>query len=132
MNKISFKKLYSLLILALISFSLQSCLVSRCKRPQIVGYIYDADSKQPIQDCKVGEVFSQNNGYFSLDEKRYLQFTFWGFEAPALSVNETVEKECYKSQKIQFINKFGGGVKRGALHNVDTLFLKKIPSNKIK
>ncbi|WP_264551029.1 hypothetical protein [Flavobacterium sp. N2038] len=121
------KKLHSILFILLISFSLQSCLVSRCKRPQIVGYVYDAESGQPIENCKVGEVLSQNNGYFSLTEKRYHQFTFFGYEAPPLSVFEVIEKEGYESQHIQLMNPFGGGAKKGALHNADTLYLKKIP-----
>lgn len=121
------KKLRSILFILLISFSLQSCLVSRCKRPQIVGYIYDADSGQPIENCKVGEVLSQNNGYFSLTEKRYHQFTFFGYEAPPLSVFEVIQKEGYESQHIQLMSLFGGGAKKGALHNADTLYLKRMP-----
>ncbi|MBS7253943.1 hypothetical protein [Flavobacterium branchiicola] len=126
-----YKKLLSIIIVLFISFSLQSCLVSRCKRPQIVGYIYDADSKMPIENCKVGEVLSQQNGYFLLTEKRYHQFTFFGYEAPPLSVFEVIEKEGYQSQQIQLMNTYGGGTKKGALHNADTLYLKKV-SNKIE
>lgn len=111
--------------LILISISLQSCLVSRCERPQIVGYIYDAESKQPISNCKIGETLSENNGYFALNEKRYRQFTFFGFEAPPVLVNELIEKEGYESQSIQLMNRFGGGARKGALHNADTIYLKK-------
>ncbi|WP_281233621.1 hypothetical protein [Flavobacterium gelatinilyticum] len=121
------KNLLSLVIIVFICFTLQSCLASRCERPQIVGYIYDADSKQPIENCKVGETVSRNNGYFSLDEKRYRQLTFFGFEAPPLSVNEKIEKEGYQPQNIQFINMHGGGIRKGALHNTDTIYMKKIP-----
>ncbi|MFB9080536.1 hypothetical protein ACFFLS_20595 [Flavobacterium procerum] len=110
-----------------ISISLQSCLVSRCERPQIVGYIYDAESKQPIENCTVGETLSENNGYFSLNEKRYRQFTFFGFEAPPVIVNEAIEKEGYESQSIQVMNPFGGGARKGSLHNADTIYLKKTP-----
>lgn len=123
------KLFYKLIFLILVSFSLQSCLVNRCKRPQITGYIYDADSKTPIENCKVGEVFSQANGYFSLNEKRYRQLTFFGFEAPILSVDESVIKENYESQNIQFIQPFGGGMKKGALHQADTLYLKRSKPN---
>lgn len=123
------KILIKLFFLVFVSLSLQSCLVSRCKRPQITGYIYDAETKRPIENCTVGEALSQSNGYFSLKEKRYHQFTFFGFEAPALAVNEPVKKEGYKPQNIQFIHPFGGGMKKGALHNADTLYLKKIQLN---
>ena len=119
------KFFYKFIFLFLISFSLQSCLVNRCKRPQITGYIYDAETKQPIQNCTVGETLSQTNGYFSLAEKRYRQFTFFGFEAPTLAVNEAIKKEGYESQNIQFIQPFGGGMKKGAFHNADTIYIKK-------
>lgn len=119
------KVFFKILLLILASFSLQSCLVNRCQRPQITGYIYDAETKKPIQDCKVGETLSQSNGYFSLKEKRYRQFTFFGFEAPPLAVNEPIEKEGYKTENIQFIQPFGGGMKKGALHHADTIYIKK-------
>lgn len=119
------KFFYKFIFLTLVSFSLQSCLVNRCKRPQITGYIYDAETKQPIENCKVGETVSQSNGYFSLVEKRHHQFTFFGFEAATLAVNEAIEKEGYESQNIQFMQPFGGGMKKGAFHNADTIYIKK-------
>ncbi|MCP2025072.1 hypothetical protein L1276_000212 [Flavobacterium sp. HSC-32F16] len=126
MSRFYLKKIVFLVFLIVVFCSLQSCLVSRCKRPQITGYIYDFESHKPIENCKVGETISGNNGYFTLDEKRYRQFTFFGFEAPALSVYEKIEKEGYESQSIQFMNPFGGGARRGSLHNADTIYLKKI------
>lgn len=125
MNTFYYKKIVVLGFLILICSSLQSCLVSRCKRPQITGYIYDSESNKPIENCKVGETFSNTTGYFELKEKRYRQFTLWGFEAPMLSVNEKIEKEGYESQNIQFMNPHGGGAKKGNLYNADTLYLKK-------
>lgn len=119
------KFFYKFIVLVLVSFALQSCLVNRCKRPQITGYIYDAETKQPIENCTVGETLSKSNGYFSLDEKRYRQFTFFAFEAPTLSVNEVIKKEGYESQSIQFMQPFGGGMKKGAFHNADTIYIKK-------
>lgn len=119
------KFFYKFTFLILASFSLQSCLVNRCKRPQIVGYVYDAETKKPIENCKVGETLSQSNGYFSLDEKRYHQFTFFGYEASTLAVNEAIQKEGYKSKSIQFIQPFGSGAKKGAFHNADTIYIKK-------
>lgn len=119
------KLLFRLLFVVFISLSFQSCLVNRCKRPKITGYIYDAETKQPIENCKVGETLTQSNGSFSLKEKRYRQFTFFGFEAPTLSVNEPIQKEGYEPQNIQFMQPFGGGMKKGALHHADTIYIKK-------
>ena|SRR6218665_648885 len=123
------KTFYKIIFLILVGFSFQSCLVSRCKRPQIIGYIYDSETKKPVDNCKVGETVSQSNGYFSLKEKRYHQLTFLGFEAPNLMINEPINKEGYESQQIQFMQPFGGGLKKGALHNSDTIFIKKIKIN---
>lgn len=126
MMKFYFRKTILLVFLVLVSYSLQSCWVSRCKRPQITGYIYDFESNKPINNCKVGETFSNTKGYFVLNEKRYHQFTLWGFEAPMLMVNEKIEKEDYEQKSIEFMNPHGGGLKKGAQHNVDTIYLKKI------
>ena len=126
MNRIYLKKVIVFILLIAAINTLQSCLASRCKRPQITGYIYDFESHKPIENCNVGETISGNNGYFTLNEKRYRQFTFFGFEAPPLSVNEKIEKEGYESQNIQFMNPFGGGARKGSLHNADTIYLKKI------
>ncbi|WP_294961851.1 hypothetical protein [uncultured Flavobacterium sp.] len=119
------KLFFKLILLTFVSFSLQSCLVNRCKRPQITGYIYDAETKQPIGNCTVGETLSLSNGYFSLKEKRYRQFTFFCFEAPTLSVNEPIQKEGYETESIRFMQPFGGGMKKGALHHADTIYIKK-------
>jgi len=119
------KVFLKLILVILISSSFQSCLVNRCKRPQITGYIYDFETRKPIENCNVGETSSQSNGYFSLKEKRYHQFTFFGFEAPTLAVNEPIKKEGYESQNIQYIQPFGGGMRKGAFHNADTIYIKK-------
>ncbi|MET3025998.1 hypothetical protein ABXT06_04920 [Flavobacterium sp. UW10123] len=119
------KFFFKIIFLLFISLSFQSCLVSRCKRPEIAGYIYDSETKKPIDNCQVGEVLSQSNGYFLLKEKRYRQFTFFGFEAPTLMVNEPVKKDGYDLQKIQYMQPFGGGMKKGAFHNADTIYIKK-------
>lgn len=122
-----YKKIYPLLFLLIIAFVCQSCLTSRCKRPQIVGYIYDSISGKPIENCKVGENLTDVNGYFQLKELRYSQFTFVGYEAPPLIVNEAISKEGYDKKHIELFNRFGGGIRKGSIHNADTIFLKRTP-----
>ncbi|OXG06940.1 hypothetical protein BC749_107154 [Flavobacterium araucananum] len=119
------KKLRLLLLCLTIAFVCQSCLVSRCKRPQIIGYIYDLENRKPIENCLVGESLTDKNGYFQLKELRYSQLTFLGYEAPPLQVNESVYKEGYDKKTIELFNPFGGGNRKGTVHNVDTIFLKK-------
>ncbi|MFH6991272.1 hypothetical protein [Flavobacterium sp. FlaQc-48] len=124
--KISYSKKYCTIVFVIaIAFTFQSCLVSRCKRPQIVGYIYDSITRMPIENCKVGENLTDAKGYFELKELRYSQFTFVGYEAPPLMVNELISKEGYEKKSIALFNPFGGGNRKGALHNADTIFLKK-------
>jgi len=54
------------MLLITIALTCQSCLVSRCKRPQIMGYIYDSISRKPIENCKVGENLTDSKGLFSI------------------------------------------------------------------
>lgn len=126
------KKFFILTAILTLAMLFQSCLVSRCKRPQIVGYVYDSISRQPIANCNVGENKTGANGYFELKELRYSQLTFLGFEAPLLMVNEAITKEGYEKKFIALFNPHGGGHKRGAKHDADTIFLKKTPMPEIK
>lgn len=126
MNKFNIKKYGVLISLISIAFLFQSCLVSRCQRPQIIGYIFDESTKSPIRNCNVGETLTDETGYYNLKEKRYRQFTFVGYEAPPLLVNEVISKEGYEKGFINLHNPFGGGMSKGAIHNMDTIYLKKI------
>lgn len=127
MKLLYFKKFCTLILVLTITFVCQSCLVSRCKRPQITGYIYDSITRKPIENCKVGENLTDIKGYFQLKELRYSEFTFVGYEAPPLMVNEAIYKEGYEKKSIELSNPFGGGIRKGAVHNCDTIFLKKAP-----
>lgn len=116
------KKLF--LILG-ISICLQACLVSRLARPKITGYVLDAQTHEPISDCKVGEVLTDSVGYYELKEKKYRQFTGIGMEASPLFIWEVIEKEGYINDTIQYQNPFGGGARKGTQWQMDTLFLKR-------
>lgn len=70
---------------------------------------------------------TDGKGYFQLKEVRYSEFTFMGYEAPSLVVNEAIYKEGYQKKAIEFFNPFGGGIKKGAFHNADTIFLRRSP-----
>ncbi|MCV9927639.1 hypothetical protein OIU83_08260 [Flavobacterium sp. LS1R49] len=126
MNISNFQKYQIIILTVIVSFSFQSCLVSRCKRPRLIGYIYDESTNKPIESCKVGESLTNSAGYFDLKEIRYSQFTFVAFEAPPLSVNEPIYKEGYEKKSINFLNPFSGGMRKGAIQNMDTIYLKKV------
>lgn len=125
MHRFTFKNIGVLFSLVFSGFLCQSCLVSRCERPQIIGYIYDKNTKRPVVNCKVGETLTDETGYFNLKEKRYPQFTFFGYEAPPVIVNEGVFKEGYEKETIALYNSFGGGLRKGTIHQADTIYLKK-------
>lgn len=105
---------------------LNSCLVSRTVRPLVTGYIYDAHTKVPLPACRVGETFTDSIGYYELDEKRRLQFTLPGIEAPAVLVTAVVTKDGYENDSIFGYNPFGGGLRRGTTWTMDTIFLERI------
>ncbi|TDG36440.1 hypothetical protein EZJ43_07940 [Pedobacter changchengzhani] len=113
-------------ILCLLSITFGSC-ISRLSRPQITGTIVNYD-KKPIKGCKVGEVLTDENGHFTLPERRYNAFLLTEImvmEAPPLFVFEPIEKEGFESDVISMSNPFGGGKPKGAKSPIDTIFLKK-------
>ncbi|WP_316795593.1 hypothetical protein [Pedobacter agri] len=106
---------------------MQSC-ISRLRRPEITGVIVDYD-KNPISNCKVGEVLTDKNGRFKLMEERYNAFLLteiFAMEAPPLMVMEQIEKDGFEKDAISMFHKWGGGRKKGAKINLDTIYLKKI------
>ncbi|MFC2096371.1 hypothetical protein ACFLQ3_01570 [Bacteroidota bacterium] len=112
-----------------ISVLLQACIVSRVSRPKLTGYVVNIESKNPIFGCNVGESITDSMGYYELKEKRYLDITWIGMEAPPLLVQELVEKEEYIIDTIQGFNRYGGGMRKGAHWEMDTIFLKKKTMN---
>lgn len=111
----------------LLILSLTSC-VSRLARPEIRGIIMDYN-RNPVVNCKVGETITAKDGSFLLPERRYNKFLLsemFIMEAPPLMVLERIEKEGFESDEIYMFNRYGGGNAKGAKHNIDTLFLKRV------
>ncbi|MEO5911322.1 MAG: hypothetical protein ABIP95_10565 [Pelobium sp.] len=124
MDRFEFRKIA--FSLCLVSLSFGSC-ISRLSRPQITGVIVGYD-KKPIKDCKVGETVTDNDGHFTLPEKRYNAFLLsemMVMEAPPLFVYEHIEKEGFENDVISISSPFGGGKPKGAKSLIDTIFLKK-------
>jgi len=115
-----------LVLLGCILMGSQSC-ISRLRRPEIKGVIVDYD-KNPVANCKVGEALTDKNGKFKLAEERYNAFLLtelFAMEAPPLMVFEPVEKEGFEKDAISIFHKWGGGRRKGAKTNIDTIFLRK-------
>ena len=109
------------------SILLLSC-ISRLRRPEITGVIVDYD-KNAIVNCKVGEVLTDKNGRFKLQEERYNAFfltELFVMEAPPLMVNELVEKAGFEKDMISIFSSRGGGQGKGAKMTIDTIYLRKI------
>lgn len=104
-----------------------SC-VSRLARPALSGYIYNYDN-QPVVNCKVNETYTDNKGRFELKEIRYRRFLLLeiiALEAPALQYDLSISKQDYESYYHNWIFQHGGAGKKGALNNLDTLYIKRL------
>ncbi|MDO6675013.1 hypothetical protein Q4517_05570 [Tenacibaculum sp. 1_MG-2023] len=113
--------------IAVFIVTLSSC-ISRLEQHALYETIANMQ-KPPIVNCTVGTTKTDSNGYFYLPEKRYNQFLLselFTMEAPPVAYNIPIKKEGYKTTYISFINTRGGGARKGAIRNLDTICLKKI------
>jgi len=110
-------------ILPLLCLSIISC-VSRLGRPELLGVVTDFDGN-PIEDCSVGETVTDENGHFTLSERRYHEFMLT-LEAPPLMVLEIINKEGYENKDIHSMSTFGGSGRKGSQWDLDTIRLKKV------
>ncbi|TDQ79141.1 hypothetical protein CLV99_0573 [Sphingobacterium yanglingense] len=111
-----------------ISISLFNSCISRLSRPAITGYIYNYDNT-PVAGCKVAEAETDAQGYFYLEEQRtnrFLLTEMLSMEAPPVFFTLDIEKEGYQSYQNDFFQRHGGGRQKGALDNIDTLYIKRV------
>ncbi|MDO4879735.1 MAG: carboxypeptidase regulatory-like domain-containing protein [Capnocytophaga sp.] len=111
----------------LLSFSIlcSSCLILRMRSPKVIGRILDYENN-PIANCQVGNSFTDDKGYFSIPEERYLSFEILPFEAPPAGVNEIIKKEGYEPDTIMMYNPFGGAAQKGTTWDTKDIYLKRI------
>jgi len=119
-------RVLKLLILVGMCICLNACVVSRLGRPEISGTLLDYNNT-PIENVKVGESITDDDGKFVLEERRYLDFIpIIALEAPPLMVSEGITKAGYEDESISLFSVFGGGGRRGAKWNVGNIYLKKV------
>ena len=114
-NKKSYHLQMKLLCIFTISFCLSGC-ISRLSRPEMTGQVVDTVGK-PIANVQVGEVETDQNGYFQLKERRYYAFflkEMMYMEAPPVFVRKRVFKPNFQTCDLQYFNRFGGGQRKGA------------------
>ncbi len=112
----------------LASISLFGSCISRLSRPAITGYIYNYDNS-PVVGCKVAETETDAQGHFYLKEQRTNRFfltEMLSMEAPPVFFVIDIEKEGYQSYQNDFFQRHGGARRKGALDNLDTLYIKRI------
>lgn len=122
MNIIPRLKNFAVLIIAILMLS--SCL-SRLIRPSLTGTIVDFDGN-PIENCTVGSVKTNKDGYFKLSEirkNRFLISEMMIMEAPPVFISEHVHKDGYEDEKIEIFHKYGGGLPKGTQWNLDSIHL---------
>ena len=112
--------LWPILLCAVLS---PGCLVSRCARPRLSGEIRDADTREPLAGCRVGEAFTDDQGRYALSERRYCEWTWPGLEAPLLLVREAVAKAGYRTTWIEAEG--GGGAAEGAHWELEPISLRR-------
>ena len=131
--KKKYKSKISSLLILLIALSLTAC-ISRLSRPEMTGQIID-EMNQPIPNVSVGESKTDKNGFFTLKEHRYNAFLLTEIlvmEAPAVFVQEVVEKSGYQTCFLEYYNSYGGGQAKGAKWEVGQVVLKLEHSNNLK
>ncbi|WCM42683.1 hypothetical protein MG290_03115 [Flavobacterium sp. CBA20B-1] len=109
------------LTLIILSIFITSC-TPVVVRPKMIGVIVDEQGK-PIENCKVGETFSDKNGKFELSEITQNEF-FIRFGNAPVGVSEKIEKKGYEDKRLQ-ARKNRGGVPVGTVWDMDTIRLRK-------
>lgn len=116
-------------IFFIISACFLSACVSRLARPAITGTILDYQNK-PVAGFKIGEeTVTDANGKFYLKEIRYSKFfipEMFYMEAPPIHYQEELKKEGFLTYNIEGFNRYGGGRAKGAIDNLDTIYVKRI------
>jgi hypothetical protein len=87
---------------------------TRLARPHIKGMVYDQRTHQPLQGVKVRttegvETATDTSGKFELAPRTYREFAFPGGEAPPVLLLFWLSKAGYLEQKVERIDRFGGG-----------------------
>jgi hypothetical protein len=82
-------------------------LVDRVTRPELSGFVYDAETGNPLRGCQVGEVRTDASGYFMLPRKTSPKTSFAGGKAPPLLVSEFVVVPGYEMIRLYSLRPWG-------------------------
>ena len=79
----------------------------RIIRPELSGFVYDAETGNPLRGCQVGEVSTDASGYFMLPRKTSPKTSFAGGKAPPLLVSEFVVVPGYEMVRLFGLRPWG-------------------------
>jgi hypothetical protein len=97
----------------------------RISRPELSGFVYDAETGKPLRGCKVGEVSTDAKGYFRLPRKTSPKTSFEGSKPHPLLVSEFVVFQGYEMVRLFGLRPWGvSGL--SSHREVKPIFLRKL------
>ena len=79
----------------------------RISRPELSGFVYDAETGKPLRGCKVGEASTDAKGYFRLPRKTSPKTSFEGSKPRPLVVSEFVIFQGYEMVRLYSFKPWG-------------------------
>ena len=79
----------------------------RIIRPQMSGFVYDAETGNPLRGCQVGEVTTDAKGYFMLPLKTAPKKSFEGSKPHPLLISEFVVFQGYEMVRLYSFKTWG-------------------------
>ena len=107
------------------------CALFGCKtterviRPQLSGFVYDAENGNPLPGCQVGETRTDAKGYFMLPMKTSQDDSFEGTKPHPLVVSEFILCQGYEMVRL-FSFKPWGVSGRSKSWEVQPIFLRRL------
>ena len=79
----------------------------RIIRPELNGFVYDAETGNPLRGCQVGEVNTDASGYFKLPLKTSPKPSFTGSKPAPLLISEFVVVQGYEMVRLYSFRPWG-------------------------
>ena len=103
----------------------------RISRPELSGFVYDAETGKPLRGCKVGEASTDAKGYFRLPRKTAPKTSFEGSKPHPLVVSEFVIFQGYEMVRLYSFKPWGVSGLSSPLE-VNPIFLRRLNSEEKK
>ena len=97
----------------------------RVIRPQLSGFVYDAENGNPLRGCQVGETSTDAKGYFMLPLKTSQDESFEGTKPHPLVVSEFIIFQGYEMVRLYSFKPWGVS-DRSRSWDVQPIFLRRL------